>query len=273
MKFVAKSLAVLTLLAVVMGAIGYNLLSSKVSKSGSKAGTITIAPQNLAKADRDVTNAVTRVEMNGPFDLAVVHGDKARLTLSGDERLLPKVVAQQDGNVLHIATTGMLVTNNQTVKITLVVPALEELTQLGSGDSEVQGFDGTTLKLNLYGSGDLDLKGRYQRLVLVSKGSGGVRLTVPASQQIEANVSGSGDVELIGKTDKFVGVLMGAASIDAERLIASTATGVMQGPGTMKIYASKQVDVTSTGRGNVEIYGNPGVKNVNNTGGGDVSFN
>jgi len=175
--------------------------------------------------------------------------------------------------VLHISTTGMLVTNNQTVKITLVIPALEELTQIGSGDSTVRGFSGPVMTLNLIGSGDVDFKSQYQRLVVQSRGSGTAHIETAGTKQVEVNAGGSGDIDLIGKTDSFHAVLTGSAGVDAERLIASSAEGIVHGSGDLKVYASKELTLVATAHGDVDVYGNPEVRHVTKTGSGDITFN
>ena len=115
MKLIAKAMLVLLVVALALGAVTYNLMSSNVKQSG----TISLVPQNLATETRKVGDDVEQVDMNGPFDLAIERADHASLRIVGEERLLSKVVLQQDGKMLRITTTGMLVTLNQTVKLTL----------------------------------------------------------------------------------------------------------------------------------------------------------
>lgn len=269
MKFIAKSMLVLVLLALALGAIAYNLMSANVKQSG----TINLANQNLSKQSRTVTNDVERVEMNGPFDLAIVRGDQSGLVLVGEERLLSKVVVQQDGPVLRINTKGMLVTMNQTVKLTLTIPKLTSVAQSGSGDSEIQGFSGPDINFELNGSGDLSFTGQYLHLAAQTKGSGNIRLEVGNIDHIELISTGSGEITAIGKAKKLTAISTGAGNIDTQRLISVQAEAVSNGSGNIKIYASKNVNVTSTGSGDIEIYGNPMIKSVTNTGSGEVSSN
>jgi len=269
MKFIAKSMLILAVLALVIGGVAYNLMSVNVKQSG----TINLAQQNLAKESRTLTNDVEQVEMNGPFDLAIIRADRASLDIQGEERLLPKVVVQQDGKILHISTKGMLVTMNQMVKITLTIPKLTGLTQYGSGDSEVTGFSGTSINFNVNGSGDLSFSGQYQHVGVQIKGSGNTELDVANAEQIEINSAGSGDVTAIGKVNKLSAVSTGSGNIDAQRLISQQAEAISHGSGNIKAYANKAVNITLTGSGDIEIYGNPASKSVTKTGSGEVSSN
>jgi hypothetical protein len=269
MKFIAKSMLILAVIALVIGGVAYNLMSVNVKQSG----TINLAQQNLAKESRPVTNDIEQVEMNGPFDLAIIRADQASLDIQGEERLLPKVVVQQDGKILRISTKGMLVTMNQMVKITLTIPKLTSLTQYGSGDSAVTGFTGTELNFNLNGSGDLSFSGQYQHLGMQIKGSGNTELDIANADQIEINSGGSGEVTVIGKVNKLSAVTTGSGNIDAQRLISQQSEAISHGSGNIKIYANKVANLTLTGTGDIEIYGNPATKNVTNTGTGEVSSN
>jgi hypothetical protein len=237
MKFIAKSMLVLLLIAVALGVVAYNLMSSNVKQSG----TISLAPQNLATETRRVGDDIEQVEMNGPFDLAIEQSEHASLKIEGEERLLPKVVLQQEGKILRITTTGMLVTLNQTVKLTLFIPKLTSLTQSGSGDSEVQGFTGSDINLNLNGSGSVMFAGTYRHLLVQTKGSGDVELNVPGADQVEINSFGSGEVVVVGKASLLNVVSTGSGDIDAERLIAQKSDVISHGTGGIKVYADKEV--------------------------------
>jgi len=269
MKFIIKSLLILSLLAIALGAVAYNLMSSNVKQSG----TINFVQQNLSSETRPVTNDVTQVDMNGPFDLVIEHGEKASVSIQGEERLLPRVQVIQEGKVLHISTKGMLVTMNQTLKVTLTLPTLESLNQNGSGDSVVDGFAGNNLSFNMNGSGDLVYSGQYQHVEIQNHGSGNMDLDVKNADRIEINSGGSGNVDVIGKVNYFKADMTGSGNIDAERLISLRTDALSHGSGNLKVYASKEINVNATGSGDVEIYGNPTKKTVNKTGSGEVSNN
>lgn len=260
---------ILSVLALALGGAAYGVMSATVKQSG----TINLAQQNLASGSRAVTNEIEQVDMDGPFDLMIVRADQASLTLQGEERLLPKVVVLQDGKVLRVSTKGMLVTNNQTVKVVLRLPQLTVLNQFGSGDSEVRGFSGPDMIFNLNGSGDLTYSGQYQHLVSQTKGSGNIELEVGNIDSLVLNTGGSGDIVAIGKVRKLDAVSTGSGNIDTERLISQQSSVVTHGSGNVKVYASKNATIANTGSGDVEIYGNPGTKDVANTGSGEVTSN
>ena len=269
MKMIAKTMLILSVIAIALGAITYSLMSSNVKHSGN----LSLVQHNVASEKRPVSNDVTEVDMNGPFDLEITKADQASLTVRGEERLLPRVLVQQDGKVLHITTKGMLVTMNQTLKITLALPGLTSLTQTGSGDTAVKGFAGDELNINMTGSGDLNYSGKYKHLEIQNHGSGDIELDIGDGERIDLNSGGSGNVELAGKVNLFSAVQTGSGNIDAQKLISAQAVTVVHGSGNLKVYASKQINVLSTGSGDVDVYGNPAKKVINNTGSGAVSLN
>ncbi len=269
MKLITTSLLVLALLAAALGTVAYNVMSRNVKQSG----TLTVAQEKMVTETRTVTRDIEQVEMNGPFDLDIVKSDKADLKIEGVDRLLPKVVVQQDGKVLRITTKGMLVIMNQTPKITLSIPSLTVLTQDGSGDSEIKGFSGATITLNLNGSGNLFFSGQYQHVMAQSRSSGNIELELAGSDQADISLSGSGDISVTGKVNRLLANSTGSGDIDAERLIALQTDAISHGSGNLKLYATRQVSVVSTGTATIEIFGNPAKKNISNTGAGDVSVN
>lgn len=269
MKLIAKTMLILSVIAVALGAITYNMMSSNVKRSGK----LSLVQQNSASEKRPVSNEITQVDMNGPFDLVIKKSDQASLTVQGEERLLPRVLVQQEGKVLHISTKGMLVTMNQTLRITLNLPGLTSLTQTGSGDTEVSGFAGNELTLNMTGSGDLSFSGQYQHTEIQNDGSGDTVLEAGNGERIDMVCGGSGDIEVVGKVNLFNVVLTGSGSIDAQRLITAQTEAISHGSGHLKVYAGKQINVISTGSGDVEVYGNPVKKVISKTGTGDVSLN
>jgi len=266
---IAKSMLILSVIAIALGAITYNLMSSNVKQSGN----ISLIAQNSASEKRAISNEVTQVDMNGPFDLVITRSDQASLVVQGEERLLSRVLVQQEGKVLHITTKGMLVTMNQTLRITLALPGLTSLTQAGSGDTEVKGFAADDFSLNMTGSGDLNFSGQYQHMEIMNHGSGDLELDVGNGDRIDLNCGGSGNVEMVGRVKMFNAVLTGSGNIDAQKLIAAQAEVTVHGSGNMKVYASKEINVVSTGSGDVEVFGNPVRKVINKTGSGDVSMN
>ena len=269
MKFIAKSILILSLTALALGTVTYNVMSSNVKQSG----TINLVRQNVTSETRAITAEVTQVDMDGPFDLVIMHDDRPGLTVQGEERLLSRVVVQQEGAVLHISTKGMLVTMNQTLKVTLNLPTLSALNQSGSGDSEVRGFTGPKMSVNMSGSGDLVYSGQYQHIDIQNHGSGNMDLDVRSADRIDLLSSGSGNVDVVGKVNLSNIVLTGSGNIDAQRMISSHTDAVAQGSGNLQVYAGKEVNVTATGSGDVDVYGNPARKTINKTGSGDVNMN
>ena len=113
----------------------------------------------------------------------------------------------------------------------IVVPDLESIEIHGSGDARVRGLDQREFEASIDGSGSLDLQGK--------------------TYSVDIDVHGSGDV-------------------DAGDLRAGDVEVSIDGSGDVRVYASKTLDVSSHGSGDVTYSGSPGNVAENIQGSGSV---
>jgi hypothetical protein len=123
---------------------------------------------------------------------------------------------------------------------------------IGSADvSTSNEIQTEVLKLNLTGSGDLTVK-------------------VKASQ-VEAAVAGSGDIYLEGTTIKLTGSVAGSGDLRASKLISENVKVEVAGSGDATVNATKSLDASVAGSGDIRYVGNPITRNVNIVGSGSIS--
>ncbi|TDK66650.1 head GIN domain-containing protein [Sapientia aquatica] len=268
MKFIANSFAVLIVLALALGGVVYNAVSAH-AKQGEP---LTLPKPNLKSEARTITNDIDKIVLDAPVDVSITQGDKASLELKTDARLLSKIVTEQNGRTLRISTKGLLLTMNQPIKISMVLPKLVEIVQQGSGDMIVSGFNQPNITLQSSGSGDVKVTGQYLQVVAAVNGSGEMDINSGTSDKVSITASGSGDVSAIAKAAAVTVVHTGSGDLDAQRLIAQKAQVECHGSGNVKVYASQSVHLNQTGSGDVEIYGNPNTREVSRSGSGEVTY-
>jgi hypothetical protein len=136
---------------------------------------------------------VSRLDIAGPFDVAVRTGSPPVLSASGPGRALDHISVEQDDDRLFIGCNGEC----DDVSITVTLPHLAAIRTSGSGGVSVDRVDGDLFEFASSGSGDLSLdEADVQQLKLSASGSGDIRVDKLRAGDVEAALMGSGDLSL-----------------------------------------------------------------------------
>jgi hypothetical protein len=257
----------LLMLAVLLIGVSYSMLRAQgVANPSSTAGRVT------RTETREIGHGIRVIDLEGPIDLSVRQGAVPSLKVRGEQRLLGNVAATQDGDTLHIGTTGMLFHHRRPLQVELVLPSLNEVQIRGNGDSAVTGFSGERLKIELNGSGNLSFQGRYRNVNAAVRGSGDLDLKSGNSEEVELEVVGSGTIASSGSCQKMAADISGSGSVDAQHMASDDAVIKIQGSGSAQAFARKSATVSVAGSGDATVYGNPDQRRISRTGSGTVDF-
>ncbi|GGC86563.1 head GIN domain-containing protein [Undibacterium terreum] len=215
---------------------------------------------------------VVHVVLNGPMDLGLRQGNTPDLQIRGEPAMASRVTTRVEGNTLYIGTKGVFMMLRQPLRVELVLPNLEKLQMLGSGDGVISGFRGKSVELAMRGSGNLSFDGDYQQVQVNSTGSGDLKLGLGNSDHVDVSIMGSGEATLKGQAKVLNAKLAGSGGLDASNLKVSQAIVQSMGSADAKIYASQEARVGSFGSGDIRVYGNPGKRNAERRGSGDISW-
>lgn len=257
----------LLILAFVLIGLSYSMLRAQ-----GVGGPASTEGHMVESQDRAVSNSVNAIELDGPIDLTVRQGVVATLTVRGEQRLLAQVVTRQDGDTIHIGTRGMLLLHRRPLQAVLVLPALASLQVRGSGNSDVNGFSGDEMRLQLDGSGSVKFSGRYRVLEAAQHGSGKLELNGGNSEKVDAELHGSGDLTVVGAARELKALLNGSGNLDAEHLRAESAKLALNGSGDATVNASQALEAELHGSGNATVHGQPLERKVETRGSGEVKF-
>lgn len=257
----------LVVLAMALIGVSYTMLRAQgVANPSTTAGRVT------RTETREIGSGITAIDLQGPIDLTLKQGDVPMLKVRGEQRLLGNVATTQDGNTLHIATTGMLFHHRRPLQVEATLPSLKSLEVRGSGDSSVSGFSGERLTLVLNGSGDLSFSGRYRHVNAAVHGTGGLNLKAGSGDSVLLQLYGSGSITASGNCNDLKTELTGSGSIDAEHMASNDANVEVKGSGTTQVFARRAAAIAIAGSGDVTVYGNPDTRSVSRTGSGSVSW-
>jgi hypothetical protein len=241
-------------------------------------GTSLLRSQNIGQLRRSMDSQVRAVrqdvhavELSGPIDLELRRGDKARLTVRGEQRLLGNVATTVDGDTLRIGIQGMLLHHRNPLRVILVLPELERLKVVGGRGATVTGFWGERIELELDGGGKLQFTGRYKDMQ-VGLHDGTMSVDTDNADRVAVDLAGSGNLTLAGRTQRLELDQSGSGKLDAEHLTANEAKVELTGSGRASVFARTTAHITVDGSGNVTVYGNPAARTVTSNGPGEVSF-
>ncbi|MDB5749235.1 MAG: hypothetical protein JWP72_4083 [Massilia sp.] len=226
----------------------------------------------VGEETRPIRRDIRAVELSGPIDLTLHYGAQPSLVVRGEQRLLANVETTQDGRVLHIGTRGIVLRHREPIVVELTLPALDRTKVDGSGDTEVNGFAGERIELELSGSGSLEFNGRYRQARALMQGSGALTLDAGNGDSVEAELMGSGEMTLAGAARSVKVASNGSGRLDAQRLRGEVVEVRQTGSGNTSVTAHAHVTAAVSGSGEIDVYGNPPQRSISRTGSGDVHF-
>ncbi len=195
------------------------------------------------------------VNTGGSFDVILTEGREGKLTLEGEENILPYIITEVKDDKLKIK-----VKNNTNIKftqkLTITVPFenIETISLGGSGNViSKKTITGDEINFSVGGSGNIETKVK--------------------ANTIKSSVGGSGNIRLAGSADKMKCSIAGSGNIKAYGLSVKSLKASIAGSGDIQITIKEKIKATIVGSGNVYYRGNPKSIDANSIGSGDVIKN
>jgi len=191
---------------------------------------------NVVTENRDVA-AYDEVHVNGNIDVVLVDGKEGKITLKAEENFLEYIEISVKNDALKIKIkdrTELRPSIGKNILITVPVKDVHKLAINGSG--EIEGkvtLNGNKIKLQVNGSGDMDVDLK--------------------ATDVTATVNGSGDINVTGKADYFEAIVTGSGDIDGDELFVNICKGKVVGSGDIKFQAKEKLDAKIIGSGDIEI--------------------
>ena len=135
------------------------------------------------------------IQAKSAIELEITVGPQASTSIEFDDNLIQDITTEVRGKTLLIDSKGSwTAAKDPNVRITL--PALNALSNEGSGEVSISGLDGGDLALRLIGSADIHAKGHVASLGVLLNGSGDLHLYDLSADTVKVRLNGSGDVEV-----------------------------------------------------------------------------
>lgn len=198
------------------------------------------------------TSSFDGITVGGSFDVLLVKGKEGKITIEGEENIIPFIETEIEGDLLHIQIKKNTAIN--TTKKLLVTVYFENIE-----------------KVSLAGSGNINSSEiiKSKDFAVALGGSGNITLKVDANE-ISSNIGGSGNIELTGSAKELTCSIAGSGSIKAYNLNTDILNANIAGSGSVNASVKSKIKAKIVGSGNVYYKGNPLDIDTKSVGSGSV---
>jgi hypothetical protein len=233
----------------------FNLILSSVLALSACQVSINGSSTNSNSEEKEL-DGVSRLQINGVFNLYLTQSDDESLTLDGSSELLEKLKVTQEGDLLILEmeefNTGFF--DSKDLRVNLSLSDLKELDFEGVGNVQTtKAFIIEEATIRGAGVGNLDLEFEAKELT------------------VDLNMVGT--MTLKGQADRVFLKNEGIGNLDAEKLIAGKMDLISSGIGKVEVHCVGDLSVQVDGIGKVSYSGNPNVIKKEISGIGKVEAN
>ena len=205
--------------------------------------------------EKRTTDDYNAVRCAGFMDFELVNGKEGNITIEGEENLLEYIITEIEYDALVVKVkkgVNLKPSWSKGIKVTIPIEDIEKVSLAGSGDVwNKDVIEGENLRVNLAGSGDMNLNVKTKSLI--------------------SKISGSGDIKIIGETDNLETEVTGSGDFDGFDLESNSTEAQVTGSGNIKVVSNKSLYARVTGSGDIDYKGNPEKEDTKVTGSGSIS--
>ena len=192
-----------------------------------------------------------KIDIGGVFEVYITQSDQHALNIEANAKSLEKITAKVKDNTLFLGMKKMGLKNIKTPVVHIKAKNIEGINAHGAVELETENtIEAENFKLEVSGAADGEIKIKAKNL--------------------ETLLAGAADLDMEGEVENHTIEVSGAASLDATKLKTKKTDIEVSGAANAEIHASEEVNGNISGMGNIEIKGNPKVKNITTSGLGEV---
>jgi hypothetical protein len=177
------------------------------------------------------------LEVDVPARYVIVAGNAPAARVRGDAEVIDRIVFEQHDDLVRVYVPGSITIQGQLV-IEIDTVGLQELTVNGSGEVHGHGFIGSEFSLH-------------------SVGAAAVKLTGLDVDKLRVDMQGSGSVELSGRATDERARMSGSGQYRAANLGADKVDARLEGSGSAEVLAREKLSARISGSGSVRYRGDP----------------
>jgi len=241
-----------TTMALTLIALGVSSLHANPTPQAQESAEIGRETRSVA--------AFTAIDVSGPYKVLInASGATRGLELNGWRKDIAEVETFIEKDTLVVrpksrnSFTFRFGKGHDPVTVSITTSGLKSLSMSGSGDVELSRFEGTDLKLESSGPGDLLASGAARDLTVRASGSGDMDLHRLKAASLNLTMSGPGDVHASGVSQDLNAVVSGSGDLEVDDLHAAKVNAMMRGPGSVSLSgSSREIRAEVAGSGDLE---------------------
>lgn len=215
-------------------------------------GFISNAINAQEKENRTIED-FSAIEVSSGINLYITQGDEINLLVECEKSEMHKIITEVKNGTLHVYNKnsykwGM----NKAPKVHLTFKSLSSITCSGGADVYSQ----NTIK--------------EKNLIVTTNGGADAYLDI-ISEELSLKTSGGSDIKIKGTTQNLKASASGGSDIHASDLKAQTVIVSTSGGADASVWATESITAKASGGGDVDYRGNPKIKNITESGGGDIT--
>jgi len=177
--------------------------SARVNLTGPRDSASTVIIDNrppLTGSGKIVTEprafaGARRIELRSAEPIRVRRGEQPRLSITGDDNLLPLIRTEVEGDTLIVEARDSY-SARRPLRIEVTVPTLVGLSAPGGADAEIEAIDAERFELSIDGSSRVIAQGHTAELFADLNGSGEVRFDQVIAGEVHVRLNGDGDLHI-----------------------------------------------------------------------------
>lgn len=192
-----------------------------------------------------------KIDIGGIFEVYVTQSDQHALKIEANAKSMEKITTEVKNNTLYLGIKKKGMKNFKTPVAYINVKKLNGINAHGAVELETENtIETENFKLDISGAADGDIKIKTKKL--------------------ETSLAGAANLDMEGEAESHTIEVSGAGSLDATELKTKKTDIEVSGAANAEIHASEEVNGNISGMGNIEIKGNPKVRNITTSGLGEV---
>jgi hypothetical protein len=200
----------------------------------------------------------TQIQVNGDFKVQVETDTSSVAIVEADENLQDLIVTHVSGDKLIIESrNGDCLNSSHPIEISVSTPSIDNIELNGSGHVYCYGLNAEDLVLRLSGSGEMNLTQiKCSSAKLEIEGSGNIDCAADV-ENLYSQIEGSGEIRMNGSALNSELRVIGSGHQRAGEFNTDVCIAYISGSGIIDTDVNNSLDVTITGSGIVNYFGNP----------------
>lgn len=203
---------------------------------------------------RNVSN-FKGVDVSAGIDLYITMGETESVKIVADDDIIEKIITEVKDGVLHIYVKQNGWFNwsgNETRKAYVTIKELNRIeASSGSDVNSENTLKGEELKINVSSGAEVEVDVYYKNL--------------------DVNTSSGSDAKLSGKVKNLRASASSGSDINAKELESVTCKASASSGSDVTVSVSEELNASASSGADVNYYGNPSVKEIDESSGGDVT--